>query len=63
MKASAVLQFQGDWSREFPGEGKPIDSTDEFHLIRELVVATEAGLDAHSCRSVRLQCFFRNLQL
>ena len=47
LQAGTVLQLHGDWLRESPREGHPVDPTDQLCVIWELVLATQAGLDAH----------------
>ena len=47
LQVGTVLQLHGDRLRESPREGHPVDSTDQLCVIWELVLATQAGLDAH----------------
>ena len=58
-----MLYFQRDWSREFAGEGDPVDSTHQLRVVWEVVVATEAGLDGDGGgRRERLQGIGWHLQ-
>ena len=47
LQVGTVLQLHGDRLRESPREVHPVDPTDQLCVIRELVLATQAGLDGH----------------
>ena len=59
-----MLYFQCDRSREFAGEGDPIDSTHQLGVVWEVVAATETRLDGDGGgRRKRLQGIGRHSQL